>query len=107
MKGRLTWMWLGLATAAVMGLFALKLEVQSLEKELDALNQSIDTDVEAIHVLKAEWSFLNRPTRLQRGVDQYLDLRPVQADQVLDIGEVPARAGAGPSATLVRIRVGE
>ncbi len=107
MTGRLTLMWLGLATAAVMGLFALKFEVHSLETELEALNLSIGNDVEAIHVLQAEWSFLNRPKRLQRGVEQYLDLRPVRANQVVGIGQLPTRPEAAPPANFLRIRIGE
>ena len=107
MTGRLTLMWLGLATAAVMGLFALKFEVHSLEAELAALNLSIGSDVEAIHVLQAEWSFLNRPTRLQRGVVQYLDLRPVLANQVVGIGQLPARPEVAPPAKFLRIRIVE
>ena len=51
------------ALAAFLGvlMFVLKNQVQSLEGELNRINLSIQSDVKAIHVLKAEWSHLNTP----------------------------------------------
>ena len=95
MIGRLTMIWLCLATAAAVSLFALKFEVLSLEGELDALNDRIVADLEAIRVLQAEWSYLNQPAKLQRRADRHLQLGRLRAAQVLRLDQLPVRAEAG------------
>jgi hypothetical protein len=118
-SGRLTVIWLTLTVGAAVGLFALKFEVQDLEGELAALNDSIFRDLDAIHVLKAEWSYLNRPASLQRRAGRHLELRPLQASQIRRLEDLPPtpdhvlQTAAGPpdeiasSATLVGARLGE
>lgn len=122
MIGRLTMIWLCLATAAAVSLFALKFEVLSLEGELDALNDRIVADLEAIRVLQAEWSYLNQPAKLQRRADRHLQLGPLRAAQVLRLDQLPVPAEAGqtphravaaasaerpPPANILRVRAGE
>lgn len=122
MIGRLTMIWLALATAAAVSLFALKFEVLSLEAELEALNDRIVADLEAIRVLQAEWSYLNQPARLQRRVDRHLGLDRLHANQVLGLDQLPARVEADqaprrtvtaasaerpPPANILRVRAGE
>ena len=57
-----------LTLAAILGfaLFKVKHEVQILETELTQIHRAILTDQESIHVLNAEWSYLNRPRHLQK-----------------------------------------
>jgi hypothetical protein len=57
--------WVSLAGAIGFGLYHLKQEVQALEDALFRLNRNILTEQEAIHVLRAEWSYINQPSRLQ------------------------------------------
>ena len=73
-----TLLWFGLALVTGFGLFHLKYEVQALEDELVRLNRSILAEHEAIHVLKAEWSYVNQPQRLQALANRHLDLRPMR-----------------------------
>lgn len=58
-------LWLLLATCAGIMLFLVKHEVQDREDRLNALHREILADQEAIQVLNAEWSYLNRPDRLE------------------------------------------
>ena len=41
----------------------MKNSVYRLEDELKEINQTIQTDIETIHILNAEWSKLNNPAR--------------------------------------------
>lgn len=82
---------LSLAVAAGIGLFYAKHRVQALEEELAGLQQRILTDREAIHVLKAEWSFLNDPDRLADLARRHLEMAPVAGAQLATIDDVPEK----------------
>jgi len=78
-----------LAAAAGGALFQVAFEVSELDDELARLNHDIRTDRDAIHVLRAEWSFLNQPERLEELTLRHLDLRPVSGAQIAGTGAVP------------------
>jgi hypothetical protein len=82
---------LSLAIAAGIGLFYAKHRVQALEEELAGLQQRILADREAIHVLKAEWSFLNDPDRLADLARRHLEMAPVAGAQLATIDDVPEK----------------
>lgn len=87
---------LSLAVAAGIGLFYAKHRVQALEEELAGLQQRILTDREAIHVLKAEWSFLNDPDRLADLARRHLELAPIAGAQLATVDEVPEKLPLAP-----------
>lgn len=76
-------------------LFSVKYQVQDLEQELKDLNHAIIADREAIHVLKAEWAFLNDPARLGVVVDRFFDLQPIRPDQLVTFEGIPVRGEGG------------
>lgn len=78
-----------LAAAAGGALFQVAFEVSEMDDELARLNQDIRTDRDAIHVLRAEWSFLNQPERLEELTRRHLDLLPVSGAQIAGTGAVP------------------
>lgn len=84
-----------LAAAAGGALFQVAFEVSELDDELARLNQDIRKDREAIHVLRAEWSFLNQPERLEELTRRHLDLQPVAGNQLAGSGAVPVRPQDG------------
>ncbi len=58
------------------------------------LEAAIRFEEETIDVLKADWSLLTQPSRLQRLAEAYRDelhLVPVEAHQIARIEELPAR----------------
>lgn len=58
------------------------------------LEARIQAEEDTIDVLKADWSLLTQPSRLQRLVDVYekqLQLQPVEAHQIGGMNELPAR----------------
>lgn len=78
-----------LALGAGTALFVVKHEVQKLEEELGRINRATLTDQEAVHVLKAEWSYLNEPSRLQRLAEKHLHLKPLTAQRMVDLDSLP------------------
>lgn len=73
------------------GLFRLTYEVQTLEGELAHVNRAVAAEREAIHVLRAEWSYLNEPTRLEALTKKHLSLRTTQDSRIRTVAEIPAR----------------
>lgn len=86
-----TLLWMGLAGAVGFGLFQLKHEVQALEEEMFRLNRTIVAEQQAIHVLKAEWSYINQPQRLQALASRHLDLQAMKPAQLGGLADLPLR----------------
>jgi cell division protein FtsL len=63
-------------------LFKVKYEVVSMEEELNKTHAQIRKEEENIHILKAEWSHLNEPQRLQK-LAQHLDIVPIKTEQIV------------------------
>lgn len=87
----ITVLWFGLVVGLGAGLFQVKHEVQLLEQDLQRLNRAILADQEAIHVLQAEWTYLDRPERLARLSRRHLELAPLTAVQIITIDDLPLR----------------
>lgn len=94
----MTLFWLGLAAALIGALFFIKYEVQDLERELARIKRETRNEREAIHILKAEWSYLNRPARLRALINDRLDLVPVERNQIKEWELLPARLEMPPVA---------
>jgi cell division protein FtsL len=71
-----------LAFAVGFILFKVKYEVVEIEQKLDRTIAQIEREKENIHVLKAEWSHLNEPQRLQKLAAKHLDIRPMRTEQI-------------------------
>lgn len=89
MKLNLTVISLVLVAAVSFGLYQLSYEVQELEKDLKALNKNISENKESVRILKAEWTYQNRPDVLQSLASKYLPLLLIAPYQVASVGEVP------------------
>lgn len=76
-------LWVFLVVGAGVALFLLKYEVQEREERLARLNAEIIRNQEAIQVLRAEWSYLNRPDRLAELARRHLNLVPVTAKTLM------------------------
>lgn len=75
---RKLWLTLTFLTSCILGIlvFWIKEKVRLLERESRKIEQAIEEDKEYIQVLKAEWSHLNTPDRLEKLSLKYLDIRP-------------------------------
>jgi hypothetical protein len=90
-RGRATLFWIGLAAAVGFGLFHVKYKVQALEDELTQLNSQIVHEQEQVHVLRAEWAYLNRPERLEELNGRFLGLGPMTPVQLGGLDDLPPR----------------
>ena len=89
--------WVSLATGAVAAMFHITFEVEQLEARLHDLNRAIVREQETTHVLQAEWSYLNRPQRLESLSRELLPSHaPVESGQFVTFARLPKR-DANPS----------
>lgn len=103
MIGRTTFLWLLLAALAGYALFQVKYQVVSLEEELARLNAATLREQNQIHVLEAEWSYLNQPQRLEELNERFVHLKPIKPAQygtVASLPQRPERLDAEPGARL-------
>jgi hypothetical protein len=91
-----TVLWLVLVAFVGFGMFEVKYTVMDLEDELARTNKSILADVDSIHVLKAEWSYLSQPSRLAELSHRFLDLAPLGTAQLGQIDAIAMRPQAVP-----------
>ena len=87
--------WLFVVTCAALAVFYVSQTVEGLERELALQQQTILKQQEAIHVLEAEWSYLNRPERISVLAERFLALAPLSADHVVSIKDLPQRLEPG------------
>lgn len=87
-----------LVVALALVLLTVAHRVQTLEEELGTLRQSVATEKQRIHVLKAEFSYLAEPERLRRLSSRYLGLVPVSPQQMATLATLDdaLRDNGGP-----------
>jgi len=85
------------------GLFQVKYNVQAKERELREVHRQIEANLTSIHVLQAEWSYLNDPLRLADLARRHTDLQPTTPGQIGDVATLPPRQldQPGPDAPLI------
>jgi hypothetical protein len=79
------------------GLFQVKYNVQSKERELREVHRQIEANYAAIHVLEAEWSYLNDPLRLADLTRRHTELVPTTPGQIGDFASLPPRIEDAPA----------
>ena len=77
---------------AMLALFLIKHEVRGVERELAQLEFDRRQHVEAIRVLRSEWSYLTRPARIAALAARHLPLEQVQPSQIRWLSKQPAGA---------------
>ena len=78
--------------ALFMGVYLVKYSVQDVQRDVRALRTELAVEKESLHLLNAEWAYLNRPDRLRRLADRHLDLIPLDSRQIDQIAVLPAAA---------------
>ena len=89
MSARATVLGVVALVAAAIGLNVFKYRVQAIQEEIVHVSRDLEKERRGLHVLNAEWAYLNRPDRLQKLADKYLELSPQQGDQIADVATLP------------------
>lgn len=75
-------------------LFHVKYQVALIADQLKAVLRQKEDVTQAMHLLQAEWAYLNEPARLEVLAQKYLALGPSAPHQILsaiDLGDEPQR----------------
>jgi cell division protein FtsL len=78
---------LGLVVLATV-IYQVKYEARSLDEKIVILQRQIEAERDSLAVARAEWSLLNRPERIERLAEKYLELQPAHPQQIVVVGEV-------------------
>jgi cell division protein FtsL len=81
---------LGLVVLAYV-IYQVKYEAKGLDAEIASLNKQIEAEHDSIAELRAEWSLLNRPERIERLAQKYLKLAPSKPTQLVTLDTVSDR----------------
>lgn len=71
-------------------MYEAKYDTVEVEEKVSALRIKIQKERDAIAILRAEWSHLNRPERVERLARKHLGLVPVQARQMMTMEQLKA-----------------
>jgi len=85
---------LGVMIVAAVIVYDMKHRVETASVKVAKREHAIEKEREAIALLKAEWSLLTQPSRLQELIgryDMYFELLNVGADQIATISDIPMR----------------
>lgn len=92
--------------AAAAFTYRVKQQAENQLSEINKLQTQIRLEADTIDVLKADWSLLTQPARLQKLTEIYqsqLQLQPVTARQILTLDELPVRPVTLPDAATKRL----
>jgi cell division protein FtsL len=81
---------LGLVALACV-IYQVKYEARALDRQIAAIGKEIETERDAVAVLRAEWSLLNRPERIERLAKKHLKLEASTPRQLVSVDAVTDR----------------
>lgn len=71
--------------------FQVEQHVQSVRTDLIETNRQLNGNIYQVHLLKAEWAYLTKPTRLEEMVDKYLNTDVISVSQVGNVKSIPLK----------------
>ena len=80
-----------------------KYQSQAMDRRIAGLSRSIDDARDAVGVLRAEWSHLNSPKRIERLARKYLGLGPLKASQIMTARQYAAIYQPSPAVVAARM----
>ena len=72
--------------------YSIKYETIWYAEQIARLQHKISTERVEISLLRAEWAQLTRPERIQALAAKFLDLQPLQLNQIVRAADLPDRA---------------
>ncbi len=80
---------IGALTLGAVGLYLVKYWVQDVQAHVNETSVALKKERESLHLLGAEWAYLNRPERLKALSARYLELQPVKSAQFVSFSALP------------------
>ena len=90
---------IALMVATAGGTYKIKHDAQVRLKQITQLQRDIRFEEDSMELLKADWSLLTQPARLQTLAETYgseLALQPLTARQIVGLAEIPLKPPAPP-----------
>lgn len=81
--------WICIMVASAFGLYKVKFEVQTIRSQIADMSHELERERESLNVVAAEWAYLNRPDRLQKLANQYLNTEEVTVQQIAEVRAIP------------------
>lgn len=75
--------------------YSIKYDTLFYAEEIARLKARLGKERDAIAIAKAEWALLTRPDRLQRIVDQHLDMQALGVNQLARLSDLTVRPQKG------------
>lgn len=94
---------IALFAAMATGMFVIKNKVIALENELERINAQIRDDQNALHVLKAEWTYLNDPKRIRDLSERHVHMKPLRGEQIISFSAIPFKTDRGGKENIIRV----
>lgn len=95
----LNFLLIGLMLIGAAVVYDFKYQAEKAATSVSKINRKIDAERDAIAMLKAEWSLLNQPKRLQDLVQRhrnYLELDPLDPTQIATLDDIPFKPAVSP-----------
>lgn len=81
--------WMACFAVAAFGLYMVKFSVQNLQRDVSVAEQQLAAEKESLHLLNAEWAYLNRPERLRQLSEAHLQLVPLDSTRIENAALLP------------------
>ncbi len=94
---------IALFAAMATGMFVIKNKVIALENNLEQINAKIREDQNALHVLKAEWAYLNDPARIRNLSEKHLHMKPLRGEQIISFSAIPFKTDRTDEGNIIRV----
>lgn len=75
--------------ALSVGLYDIKYRAEAADRRAKQIDREIAEEQEGIRILRAEWSYLNQPQRLQELAQRYTPLETLKAAQIGSFNDIP------------------
>ena len=91
-----TLVWMACFAVGAFGVYMVKFAVQNLHRDLVTAQQQLVAEKESVHLLNAEWAYLNRPDRLQKLASEHLTLVPLDSRRIENVSLLPEAQAPQP-----------
>ncbi len=81
--------WMVVIVVSALMLYRVKYEVQNLRAQIAETQQELELEKESLHVVAAEWAYLNRPERLQALAGKYLSASGMTVEKIAEVESIP------------------